>query len=245
LSGPPKALVALDLNYPWPEADLTPKEVSEKLAEHGLAATCVTPVIYNRQHSAGSFSSPDAAIRAAARDLADESVEVATTLGARYVKFWPDQDGYDYPFQVDYGQLRRDGIGGIADVARNHPDTTLAVEYKLKEPRTRLLWSTAAATLVNIKDAGVDNLGVVIDCGHSFIRQGEPGRGTPPAAQPRPTGGYRARRQLPRVGRPIRRPRGVARSPSRAHTRSKIWLGTRVGWRSRCLTGGCGVESGR
>jgi hypothetical protein len=28
---------------------------------------------------------------------------------------------------------------------------TFAIEYKLKEPRTRLLWSIAAATLVNIR----------------------------------------------------------------------------------------------
>jgi xylose isomerase len=167
-------LVALDLNYPWPERDLTAKEVRDKLTDAGLVATCVTPVIYNRQYRSGSFSSADAATRAAVRELADESVEVAKTLGARYVKFWPGQDGYDYPFQLDYTQLRRDGIGGIADVARNHPDTTFAIEYKLKEPRTRLLWSTAAATLVNIEDAGVDNLGVVIDFGHSLFAKENP-----------------------------------------------------------------------
>ncbi len=167
-------LVALDLNYPWPEQDLTPKEVADKLTEHGLVTTCITPVIYNRTYQSGSFSSADPATRAAVRDLADESVDVAQTMGARYVKFWPGQDGYDYPFQTNYTQLRRDGIGGIADVARNHPDTTFAIEYKLKEPRTRLLWSTAAATLVNIEDAGVDNLGVVIDFGHSLFAKENP-----------------------------------------------------------------------
>lgn len=167
-------LVALDLNYPWPERDLTPKEVLDALTEHGMVATCVTPVIYNRTYRSGSFSSADPALRSAVKDLADESVEVAKTLGARYVKFWPGQDGYDYPFQVDYSQLRRDGIGGIGDVARNHPDTTFAIEYKLKEPRTRLLWSTAAATLVNCLDAGVDNLGVVIDFGHSLFAKENP-----------------------------------------------------------------------
>jgi hypothetical protein len=117
-------LTGLDLNYPWPETDLTPEA-----------------------------------------ELADESVDVAARMGARYVKFWPGQDGYDYPFQVDYALLREHGLGGIRDVACNHPDTTFAIEYKPRSPRTRLLWSTAAATLVNSEDTGVDDLGVVIDLG--------------------------------------------------------------------------------
>lgn len=167
-------LVGLDLNYPWPEPDLTPEEVSAALDRAGLSTVCITPVIYNRRFRSGSFSSIDPEVRRAALDVADASVDVAARMGARYVKFWPGQDGYDYPFQVDYRQLRADGIGGVRDVARNHPDTTFAIEYKLKEPRNRLLWSTAAATLVNIEDAGVDNLGVVIDFGHSMFAKENP-----------------------------------------------------------------------
>jgi len=167
-------LVGLDLNYPWPEADLTPEAVSAALAAAGLSTVCITPVIYNRQFRSGSFSSIDPPTRRAVADLADEAVDVANRMGARYVKFWPGQDGYDYPFQVDYGQLREHGLGGIRDVARNHPTTTFAIEYKLKEPRNRLLWSTAAATLVNIEDTGVDNLGVVIDFGHSLFAKENP-----------------------------------------------------------------------
>ncbi|HEY8456777.1 MAG TPA: TIM barrel protein [Actinopolymorphaceae bacterium] len=167
-------LVGIDINYPWPEPDLSVADVKKALDEAGLQTVCVTPVIYNRQFRSGSFSHADPAVRKKATDLADESVDVARQLGARYVKFWPGQDGYDYPFQVDYRTLREHGIGGIRDVARNHPDTTFAIEYKLKEPRTRLLWSTAAATLVNIEQAGVDNLGVVIDFGHSLFAKENP-----------------------------------------------------------------------
>jgi len=166
-------LVGLDLNYPW-EPDVSVAEVGKALETNGIAAINITPVIYNRQYRSGSFSSADASVRAAVNELADESVQVAKDLGARYVKFWPGQDGYDYPFQVDYAQLRENGIGGIADVCRNHPDVQFAIEYKLKEPRNRLLWSTAAASLVNIEDAGVDNLGLVIDFGHSLFAKENP-----------------------------------------------------------------------
>ena len=167
-------LVGMDLNYPWPEADLSPEEVSAALTTAGMTAVCITPVIYGRPFRSGSFSNADAEIRRAAADLADESVDVAKRMGAKYVKFWPGQDGYDYPFQVDYATLRRHGVGGIKAVCANHPDTQFAVEYKLKEPRSRLLWSTAASTLVSIDETGADNLGVVIDFGHSLFAKENP-----------------------------------------------------------------------
>jgi len=113
-------------------------------------------------------------VRKDVNELADESVDVANQMGAKYVKFWPGQDGYDYPFQVDYTELRKYGLGGIRSVAKNHPKTQFAIEYKLKEPRTRLLWSTANASLINIAEVGVDNLGLVIDFGHSLFAKENP-----------------------------------------------------------------------
>ena len=34
-----------------------------------------------------------------------EAIEAAHVLDAGYVKFWPGQDGYDFPGQVDYMQI--------------------------------------------------------------------------------------------------------------------------------------------
>ena len=167
-------LSGIDINYPWPEKDLSPKELKFALDSAGLEAVCITPSIYSRKYRSGSFSSSDEKIRKDARDLADESVDVANQMGAKYVKFWPGQDGYDYPFQVDYSELRKYGLGGIRDIAKNHPKTQFAIEYKLKEPRTRLLWSTANASLINIAEVGVDNLGLVIDFGHSLFAKENP-----------------------------------------------------------------------
>lgn len=167
-------LTGLDLNYPFPEPDLTVEEVTQALRTRNLQAVSVTPTIYNREFRSGSFSHADAAVRRKALDLAHESVDVAARLGADYVKFWPGQDGYDYPFQVDYPTWRKHGIEGIRDVARNFPDVTFGVEYKLKEPRTRLLWSTAAASLLAVERMGVDNVGLVVDFGHSLFAKENP-----------------------------------------------------------------------
>ncbi|MDT0317911.1 sugar phosphate isomerase/epimerase family protein [Streptomyces millisiae] len=166
-------LVGLDLNYPF-DPGVSVAEVKAALDAHGLVATNITPVVYDRRFRSGSFTAPDAATRAAARELAEEAVQVAADLGARYVKFWPGQDGYDYPFQVDYATLRRHAVEGVRDVARNHPDVTFAIEYKLKEPRNRLFWSTATASLLAIEQMGVDNVGLVVDFGHSLFAKENP-----------------------------------------------------------------------
>ncbi|MCG7209620.1 sugar phosphate isomerase/epimerase family protein [Streptomyces arenae] len=173
LAGASGELVGLDLNYPFDEG-VSIDDVKKTLDAQGLKAVNITPVIYDRGFRSGSFTAPDEATRRRAVDLAHESVEVARRLGARYVKFWPGQDGYDYPFQVDYATLRRRAIEGIRDVARNFPDVTFAIEYKLKEPRNRLFWSTAAASLLAIEQMGVDNVGLVVDFGHSLFAKENP-----------------------------------------------------------------------
>lgn len=167
-------LSGVDLNYPFPEPDLSIEDVQASLLGHRLSVVSVTPVIYNRTFRSGAFTSPDPAVRNKAIDLAHESVDVARRLGARYVKFWPGQDGYDYPFQVEYGALRRNGIEGIRDVARNFPEMSFGIEYKMKEPRTRILWSTAAASLLGIDRMRVDNVGLVVDFGHSLFAKENP-----------------------------------------------------------------------
>lgn len=173
LAGRDGLLTGLDLNYPF-DQDVSTEDVRKAMAEHELSTVCVTPIIYDRRFRSGSFTAPDAATRRAAIDLAHESVQVAADLSARYVKFWPGQDGYDYPFQVDYPTLRKHAIEGIRDVARDFPDVTFAIEYKLKEPRNRLFWSNAATTLLAIEDMGVDNVGVVVDFGHSLFAKENP-----------------------------------------------------------------------
>ncbi len=167
-------IVGLDLNYPFPEPDLDGKSVAAAMAEHQLASVCITPAIYTRRFARGAFTNPDPSVRRAAIDLAHEAVALAKELGAPYVKFWPGQDGYDYPFQCDYATYTRLATEGIASVARNFPDIEFGIEYKLKEPRNHLFWSGAPRTLLAIEQMGLDNVGIVIDFGHSLFAKENP-----------------------------------------------------------------------
>lgn len=167
-------LVALDINYPFAGEGVGTGEVRERLESNGLRASVITPAIYTRRFSRGSFTNPDPEIRRETYSLVSESVEVAAELGADYVKFWPGQDGHDYPFQADYRNLWQLEIGGVSEVAKAYPDTQFAIEYKLKEPRFHMLFGTAARTLLAIEDMEVSNVGIVLDMGHSLFAKETP-----------------------------------------------------------------------
>ena len=165
---------ALDINYPFAGDDVTVEQVRETLQQTGLRAHAITPHLYMREFQMGSFTNPDPALRQKAVDLAKQAVEVAQQLGAAYVKFWPGQDGFDYPFQVDYRRLWDYSVEGVRAVAESAPEMQFAIEYKLKEPRVHMFFSTAARTLLAIEDMGVDNVGIVLDLGHSFFAKETP-----------------------------------------------------------------------
>ena len=167
-------ITALDINYPFAGEAVTLEQVRETLQRTGLRAHAITPHLYMHEFQMGSFTNPDPALRRKAIDLGKQAVEIAQELGATYVKFWPGQDGFDYPFQVDYRRLWDYSVEGVRAVAESAPSMQFAIEYKLKEPRVHMFFSTAARTLLAIEDMGVDNVGIVLDLGHSFFAKETP-----------------------------------------------------------------------
>ncbi len=164
----------LDINYPFAGEEVAVAQVRETLQRTGLRAQAITPHLYMREFQMGSFTNPDPAVRHKAVELGKQAIEVAHQLDARYVKFWPGQDGFDYPFQVDYRRLWDYSIEGVRAVAQTDPGMQFAIEYKEKEPRTHMFFNSAARTLLAIEDMGVANVGIVLDLGHSFFAKETP-----------------------------------------------------------------------
>ena len=158
----------VDLNYPF-TGELTTADVKGALERTGLRAIGVTPDIYLREHQMGAFTNPDPAKRESARAIMQGAADAVRELGARYVKIWPGQDGFDYPFQVDYKELNRLAVEGMRDLARANPDLKFVIEYKPREPRTHMFWSSAARTVLGIQAMDVDNVGVLLDFGHALF----------------------------------------------------------------------------
>ncbi|UVC31409.1 sugar phosphate isomerase/epimerase [Pantoea sp. SOD02] len=168
LAGSVEDLSYVDVPYPFTEG-VTVEQVKQALADAGLKAIGVTPEIYLRRFSRGAFTNPDAAIRKQAFDLMHEAATVVRELGANYVKVWPGQDGWDYPFQVDHKNLWKMAVDGMRELASANPDVKFAIEYKPREPRVKMTWDSAARTLLGIEDIGLDNVGVLLDFGHALF----------------------------------------------------------------------------
>jgi xylose isomerase len=164
----------LDINYPFSDPDITVEEVARALEAAGISAWSITPHIYMREFTAGAFTNPDPAVRRRALDICEQGVDAARRLGAPTVKLWPGQDGFDYPFQADYRELWRLELDGVRAVAEMDPDVRVAIEYKTKEPRTHISLATAARTLVGIQQLGRDDVGIVVDLGHSIFAKEAP-----------------------------------------------------------------------
>ncbi len=175
-------LTALDINYPF-DSGVDVAQVRAALERNQLRCYAITPASYSRKFQKGALTNPDPETRRQAIDLYKQAIPVAQELGAKYVKFWPGQDGYDYPFQADYEDLWRYSVEGVREVAASAPGMQFGIECKFKEPRTHMFFSNVANTLLAIQAMGVDNVGIVFDSGHSFLAKETPAEAVQLAAR--------------------------------------------------------------
>lgn len=116
----------------------------------------------------GSFTSLDENLRKDAIRVTKRAMDISKELGCSQVNLWLGQDGYDYVFQTDYREAWDHLIEGLRECAKYRPDVKVAIEYKLKEPRTHILISTVGKALVLANAIGLENVGVTLDVGHAF-----------------------------------------------------------------------------
>jgi xylose isomerase len=162
------SLSVVDINYPFNPADLDIAAVEEALKANNLRAIALTPEIYTRTFCRGGFTNPDPKVRREAIELVSQAADLTRRLGGDYVKLWPGQDGWDYPFQADYKALWTMSVEAVRELAQRHPDLRFAIEYKPREPRNRMTFSSAARTLLAIEEMDVPNVGILLDFGHSL-----------------------------------------------------------------------------
>src|SRR4051794_1210535 len=158
----------VDLTYPFTDPGLTLEAVKAALERNGLEVIGITPEIYTRVFAKGAFTNPDAAVRQRAHELITDAAGVVRELGASYVKLWPGQDGWDYPFQVDHHALWKNSLDGVGRLAGENPDLRFVIEYKPREPRVHMSYDSVARTLLGIEKIGLPNVGILLDFGHSL-----------------------------------------------------------------------------
>ncbi|MDA8438786.1 MAG: TIM barrel protein [Propionibacterium sp.] len=168
LAGQVNDLSVVDLNYPFFGGEFTNDQIKEALDRNKLSVIGITPEMYTREFAKGAFTNPDPGVRRRAHELITEACDVVRYFGAEYVKLWPGQDGWDYPFQVDHHALWQNSMDGVGRLASENPDLRFVIEYKPREPRVHMSYSSVARTLLAIEKIGLPNVGILLDFGHAL-----------------------------------------------------------------------------
>jgi xylose isomerase len=163
-------LSGVELNFRGLVDENSAPAIKSVLEQAGLACVNVSMNVWgDARWGLGSLIHPDAAVREEARALIASGMRTAKALGCHLVSLWPGQDGFDYPFEVDYAAMVDRFISGVQECADVVPDVRICIEYKTKEPRSHLLVDTAARTMWLINKINRSNVGVLLDVGHSFL----------------------------------------------------------------------------
>ena len=160
----------LEMHYPSEITDANYKGMKKLADDLGLAIVQFCPHLWiDPRWKFGQFSNPDPKLRQEALDLAKRTTDIAQHMEAEVMVYWPAQDGYDYPFQVDHRQRLDHLVEGLTAWVEYIPDQKIVLEYKAFEPRTHIMLPTIGHCMTIVNEINKDNFGINIDMGHAFI----------------------------------------------------------------------------
>jgi len=159
------------------------KDVKSALKKYRVIPTNMnTNLFTDPKWKLGGITNANKRIRNEALAVALQGVEIADELGCGSVSLWPGSDGWDYNFEVNYGNILDWFIGGCIAINKKAKSYGLkfGTEAKLKEPRegNMVVATSHLATLIakNVNEVcGGRNMGVAIDYGHEQMYGVEPG----------------------------------------------------------------------
>jgi xylose isomerase len=160
----------LEMHYPTEVTDANMYDLKALADDLNLKIAQFCPHLWvDAKWKYGQFTNPDPKLRRQAIDLAKRTTDIAQIMEAEIMVYWPAQDGYDYPFQIDHRQRLDDLVEGLAEWADHNPQQKIVVEYKAFEPRTHIMLPTIGHCMTVINEINRPNLGINIDMGHAFI----------------------------------------------------------------------------
>jgi xylose isomerase len=116
----------------------------------------------------GALSARRGEVRAIAIDRLTAGMDIAADLGAEIVTTCPLAEGYDYAFQIDYGDAWGNLVDSVRAAAAHRRDVALVLEYQPHEPHAHILLENVGKVLHLCAEVGATNIGANLDVGHSF-----------------------------------------------------------------------------
>jgi xylose isomerase len=162
-----RGLSAVDLNFPDHFDKAKPEEIIVSARDCGLTVNGIAMRYYSDPgFKLGAFTHPESKVRQAAIDLTKSAMDVLEETGGDLLTIWLGQDGWEYPFHVDYDAMWEAETEAIREIADHNPRIKISIEYKPSEPRTFSLLANLAMTLLAIKKVDRPSLGVTLDFAH-------------------------------------------------------------------------------
>jgi len=151
----------IDFENPW--------EIIDLIRKNGFSIPLLIPDTFaSTKYGRGSVIAPDPAIREEAIRHICLSMDLAEKIGCNMVSPWFGNDGYDYILQLDYLKSWDLMVEAVRICADHNPRVKIAIEYKIKEPRTHAFLNSMAKTLLLIDEVNRPNVGVNLDVGHAL-----------------------------------------------------------------------------
>lgn len=169
----------LEFNYPEHIQGYNLEELKKAMAPlkvNGLA------VRWRRDWLSGNFTNPNEGSREKAIQLAKDACDVCRELGGSVITLWFENDGFDYPFQMDYQKSWELLVEGLRIVADYAPDLKISIEYKPFEERNFAMVDSAGMTLYLINEVNRENVGCTLDYCHMLMKHDNPSYGLALAA---------------------------------------------------------------
>lgn len=132
----------------------------------------------NPKFRLGAFVNPDPKLRKENLEITKRGIDLAAELRAKFI-IWPGGEGYNYNFQVDYVEVWKWFIDGIAEAVEHaaSKNVIILLEHKNSEPAMNILMRNIGMTLYviyKLRERGIStkNVKVNMDWQH-LIMNGE------------------------------------------------------------------------
>ena len=136
----------------------------------------------------GDFTNDDAELREKAIRMSKEAVDVCRKLDGSVVTLWLENDGFDYPFQMNYESEWKRIVEAVREVADYAAGTDgkkmirISIEYKPFEERNFAMIDSTGMTLYLISEVARPNVGCTLDFCHMLMKHDNPSYGLALAA---------------------------------------------------------------
>ena len=174
-----KGMTHLEFNYPEHIAGYDLEEIKKAMGDLKVNGFAVR---WRNFFLNGDLTNPDEELRQKAITMCKEAADICRELGGSVITLWLENDGFDYPFQMDYEYCFKQVVEAIQEVADYAKDMKISIEYKPYEERNFALIDSTGMTMYLISEVDRENVGCTLAFCHMLMKHDSPSYGLALAA---------------------------------------------------------------